>query len=122
MNGQERYDGGSAFPIVETYERFSDDGAVSLGVRSDVVDSGMTLRDYFAAHAPGLIPDWFEPTVTAKPEPIYHEGHSTEKDSCFECLPENWRERDRWTAEYQKQTFIQWPYAWADLMLAEREK
>lgn len=56
-------------------------------------EPGMTLRDYFAAHAPAEPQSWFEPTMPS--------GSPN---------------------DYFKERSIQWPYAWADEQLKEREK
>lgn len=36
-----------------------------------MVESGMNLIEYFAAHAPA-VPDWFEPQLPEKPQPPEH--------------------------------------------------
>lgn len=58
-------------------------------------EPGMTLRDYFAAHAPAEPQSWFEPTMPPGPPDMH---------------------------DYYKELSIQWPYAWADEQLKEREK
>lgn len=74
-----------------------------------------SLRDYFAAHAPGPPQPWFIPVMeTKRPEssgPLSPSGYAP-----------NYEEIEAWDAEFRKQRYIQWPYAWADAMLAEREK
>lgn len=104
---------------------------------------GMTLRDYFATHAPLDIPSWFEHVPPAKDVPPMPD-HTTldaahqqiaiswQKDPCFD-LPEEIKwfgdkvkaHRDAkaaWSdANYAARTF-QWRYAFADGMLAERSK
>lgn len=85
-------DGGAAFPTLE----FFDEGCLG-------VFAGLTKRDYFAAHAPIQIGSWFVPRMES-PEPA-----DAEKSRA-------------WRDEYFKQWALQWPYAWADAMLLEREK
>jgi len=99
-------DGGPAFPMPSGPEP-----QVNAATH---FNEGMSLRDYLIAHAP-LVPYWFDVEMpTPKPEQqitpvggnmveIKDGGPAWEKD----------REWLRWT---------QWPIAWADAMLAEREQ
>lgn len=84
-------DGGSAFPLVER--------SASGGER---VTFGLSMRDYFAAHAPVEPQPWFSPDTS----------HRTLRRL---TQPEIAKIMDE---ERRKQ----WPYAWADTMLAERDK
>lgn len=102
--------GGSAFP-----KYFGGNRDLAPGE-----EAGMTLRDYFAAHAPAEPQHWFRPVVSERPRAIYHEGHGGEH--CWDCSPENYRELEEYDAERRKLALVQWPYAWADAMLAERAK
>lgn len=79
---------------------------------------GMTLRDYFAAHAPSNPPAWFEP-VMESPEPAFN---SVRDEETLEFITTNEDEIQAWKVERYKQQAIQWPYAWADLILAARVK
>lgn len=87
----------------------------------------MTLRDYFAAHAPTEPLGWFEPRMPPQPEPAYDHDHPG--DRCYSmidgsqlCAPVNAAERRAWRDEYNRQYSVQWPYAWADAQLAVREQ
>jgi hypothetical protein len=116
-------DGGPAFPAPEA-------GQAHFGDPSAYI--GMTLRDYFVAHAPAEPQPWFEPTMST------------------ECPPDDWRSEDgeerftnmyearrvygdsivnsnddaqfAWKCERDKQRYLQWPAVWADAMLEERSK
>jgi len=44
-------DGGPAFPILNVHQSWDHDRG-TYGVETDVTATGMSLRDYFAAHAP----------------------------------------------------------------------
>ena len=73
---------------------------------------GMTLRDYFAAHAPDIPNDFCreiksEPTVTIHPPDL--KGNT--KTYGAQPVPESYRS---WRAR--------WAYFFADAMMAEREK
>jgi hypothetical protein len=86
---------------------------------------GMTLRDYFAAHAPNEPEDWFMPFVkTDRPTEIrivWTDGdNQTERTGNFGC--KNWEELAAWDMEYQRQLFLQWRWAYADAMLKAREQ
>lgn len=89
-------DGGPAFPI-ETQKD-------SEGWIQRYGSDGMSLRDYFAAHAPAEPGWWFDPVMdTEKPDDY--------ADTAAIRSWEDRRNRERW---------IQWPYAWADLQIAQR--
>jgi hypothetical protein len=112
--------GGPAFPqpLLETR-----DGSIVSAVAQDSPDDqGMSLRDYFAAHAPKRPQPWFKPNIPPIPEAIYDHEHSIDRCGYDTCSPTNWRERGEWQDEYDKQHWIQWPYAWADAQLRERER
>lgn len=80
----------------------------------DSNQTGLSVRDYFAAHAPVLCPRWFAPKMeTDRPKPEH---------SPIDGLVENSADLDSWNEESMKEASRQWPYAWADMMLAEREK
>lgn len=94
--------------------------------------SGMSLRDYFIAHAPAEPQPWFKPAMSFdRPEDRFvsedgKEEFKTAREAehaCGDCYV-NTREaaQQEWDAEYAKQRYIQWPAAWADAMLAERAK
>lgn len=71
--------------------------------------AGMTLRDYFAAHAP-VEPTW---TFDIKIDDL---GEAPTKQ-----IKEGWRlKQNAYEAEIKKRRYAQWPYIYADVMLAER--
>lgn len=107
-----RDNGGPAFPCSHQN--------MMTGFPTDEM-SGMTLRDYFIAHAPAEPQPWFRPDMPPRPSrfPIVsedglrkyesvHEAEKTEGD-CWESV--NQRAIDAWEADYQKQQYIQWPSA-----------
>jgi hypothetical protein len=107
------------------------------------VPVGVTLRDYFMAHAPVEPQKWFLP---AMPEcPAVPSEKSIDDAALAQAihdydyieLPASMAERAaqwftarnaaieaqaEWQVEFRKQLYVQWPRAWADLMLAERER
>lgn len=78
-------------------------------------EQGMSVRDYLAAHAPNE-PLWgFKPQMPSdRPKAVYGESE--------ESLKESQEAMNAWEDEYSKQVAIQWRWAYADAMLAEREK
>lgn len=102
-------DGGPAFPTEERIENFRDVAATN----------GMSLRDYFAAHAPKRVWNHFHPDMPPRPEP---EWGDTKPDDRWDASPFNWREIDAWKTERARQVELQWPYFYADAMLAERRR
>jgi hypothetical protein len=84
----------------------------------------MELRDYFAAHAPRRPQAWFTPVMDAdRPAPIHPCTGSATCNCTYEiCWVDNLDVLNAWDNEYGKRLLIQWPYAWADAMLAERAK
>lgn len=124
-------DGGPAFPKPQ-----------SSGFRGDA-QVGMSLRDYFIAHAPAEPQPWFEPVISKKPllPSWFDEGLSTEqRDQVEEAidygakfedqrvmdfvsrLVESKKRLGEWEKERVKQRYVQWPAAWADAMLKARQK
>lgn len=112
------YDGGPAFP--------------SHGTMGEIVQSGMTLRDYFAAKAPAQPWPFYQPTMPPRPTlgvAVSDDGQrkyltaidaERKEGDCW-----SWSNRnavDEWDAENKRQYYIQWPYFYADAMLAERMK
>lgn len=107
---------------------------------------GMTLRDYFIAHAPAEPQPWFRPVMpAARPKApatppamtdeekfaLYEwdEGYVLAKDVKCPRIRDYAlaHERDRsegavWDKEHEKQRYLQWPAVWADAMLREREQ
>ena len=92
---------------------------------------GMTLRDYFAAHAPNEIPVWFQAKLTPFPErhkdAKFCNGCLTEFQDCeqtISCLKAHEHKNlENKIRDIQKmERMIQWRFAYADSMLNEREK
>ena len=76
--------------------------------------TGMTLLDYFATRAPTNQTFAFETAMpTPCPESQWVEGQPK---------PINAFAIAEWEHEYIRQTMIQWPWVWAEAMLAERER
>lgn len=106
--------------------------------------SGMTMRQYFAAHAPSEPQPWFEPVMLDDIGPCpnaYKELSEVDWKNWTRELPEydpekcsqalldfaeryaDWQQKSRQLEiEREKQRYIQWPVAWADALLAELEK
>ncbi|QKW95370.1 hypothetical protein [Ralstonia phage RPZH6] len=127
--------GGPAFP--SPAEHFSD------GTLSGHATYGMSLRDYFIAHAPAEPQPWFKPAMPeARPESPrardvlneddlrdwFSDRLDSEPEACSPALRE-FSERlsaaaggaRAWDQEHEKQRYIQWPAAWADEQLRARE-
>lgn len=109
----------------------------------------ITLRDYFIAHAPAEPQPWFEPKLPeqATPLPLFtkmYPDYTEDELQAYRDFDSDWmvyndvkeervrnylfqkeHERKR-SIEYSKmaerERYIQWPSAWADAMLKEREK
>lgn len=92
----EKDNGGPAFPIP--------------GDQYDESFNGMTLRDFFIAHAPTEPQPWFQP-VMSTPAPEQYSG------ACYEGS-----RLEKWHEEWSRQRYIQWPSAWADAMLEARQQ
>ncbi|SOY56795.1 hypothetical protein [Cupriavidus taiwanensis] len=132
-------DGGPAFPRLQSLSNRTPAYAVAESTE------GMTLRDYFIAHAPDEPQPWFRPvmpTARMKMPPALHDLTEEEKSDLY-AWDEGYvsatditspRVRDyalaherarsesaRWDKEHEKQRYVQWPSAWADAMLAARE-
>lgn len=125
MSEQKRDDGGPAFPATVTeYNTSSEQREVThIG--------GMSLRDYFIAHAPAVPQPWFQPAMPPRPEPKWM---SNDRKTTFfnwqaaeiECGVDGYindtdKDAVEWEREKAKQLFIQWPSAWADAQLALRK-
>ena len=116
--GSVQSDGGSAFPGMRRI------GLAPYTKVEDVPVAGMSLRDYFAAHAPKKSQAWFKPVmVIPRPVPIQSCSDTAEHDydRCGEfCEPRNLDAIRAYGDERKKQSQIQWPYAWADAILKAR--
>ena len=84
----------------------------------------MTLRDYFAAHAPAEPQEWFRPNLrsidtTTKSMRSINEikkSDASKDEKQAAILAQRAR-----IAFIKAQTLIQWPYAWADMMIKQRK-
>lgn len=74
--------------------------------------TGMTLLDYFIAHAPKE-PQWGFSVKMDKQRPIYEKGKD---DSSI------WVQIEEWDKLYIKREIKQWPVEWAHAMLEGRQK
>lgn len=122
-------DGGPAFPV-----RIPTGGLHANGTPEPTqIHPGMSLRDYFAAHAPSMPRDWFAPDVqvvkeiwqTAGGSPAISSANPSHRDEYGQPIPNvltNADEVKKSWLEYQYQFEIQWPWVWADTMLAQRAK
>ncbi|PXV54185.1 hypothetical protein SAMN04487785_11436 [Dyella jiangningensis] len=115
-------EGFPAFPVDPKAHECSDAEYMAL--------RGMSLRDYFAAHAPDP-QAWFSPDMPPKPTSdwVSDDGlthYFTWQDAqreCGDCYYDANRDAiAQWEAEYSKQWCVQWPYAWADAMLKARKE
>ena len=86
---------------------------------------GVSLRDYFAAHAPEEPQPWFSPVMSsARPMPTYDHDHPNgpycrmTKCDCGGIT--NLAEMRAWDMARDRERLVQWPYAWADAMLEAR--
>jgi hypothetical protein len=87
--------------------------------------NGLTIRDYFAAHAPRRPYVWFEPKMRPRPKPHYDHDHPNERkyeERLIGCTPVNELELAEYDDERHRQILLQWPYFYADAIIAERAK
>lgn len=93
---------------------------------------GMTLRDYFIAHAPVEPQPWFIPVTPPRPVVgvwVSSDGlrKYTSKEVAYDreqgfFRPFNQDEIEAWLQDFKKQKYTQWPAAWADEMIQQRSK
>lgn len=104
------------------------------------LNHGITTREYFAARAPAEPAKWFEPVLQGTPpapwktfkERMHEEREKYQGDKRYlyandpdivaarineECNAHE-AELKKWNDERIRQTLIQWPWAWADAVLA----
>lgn len=132
-----RDDGGQVFPV-----QFISQNQSTGETTMHQSEPGLTLRDYFIAHAPVRPQGWFDPVMPPKPEIPQPPSDLTEEeklelDGLHDWLDEEDIEHPRvlaflaarkqanealfkWRQDYDKQHCIQWPAAWADAMLKAR--
>jgi hypothetical protein len=86
---------------------------------------GITIRDYFIAHAPAEPQPWFVPVMSGRPLDVYVDGAGNQVPAPTLTSPlatlKNRAELEAWGVEQVKQRYIQWPAAWADEMLKARK-
>lgn len=106
--------------------------------------SAETLRDYFIAHAPAVPQPWFKPVVPAQPAPApmrpidwtaeENEHYDSWREDCRELVDIKSQRvqayiasvtaareaRQAWADLCERETFLQWPGAWADEMVSRR--
>lgn len=110
--------GGQVFP------RYIDHKAFGGEYRFMAPDGGMTLRDYFAAHAPTDYHSWFAPRMPLRPAPDFSDHDHPNEPRClgeWDCVAVNADVLSAYDDERRRQCELQWPYAWADAMLAARD-
>jgi hypothetical protein len=113
--------GGPAFPTPDVYHT---NGQIQYG------EVGMSLRDYFIAHAPTEPPTWFQPSMpVARPASRYtsedgkmnypnrHAAACAEGDFFINTAE---KAQIDWDALQVRERSFQWPVAWADAMLKAR--
>lgn len=119
-------DGGPAFPVPVTEGPMS--GNIIDGQHFG--NAGMTLRDYFIAHAPEMPQPWFQPKMpTPRPLPCWvsNDGHvyvswmEAEKVHGEDYIDANLEAERAWDNEHVALQWKGWPVAWADAMLAARQ-
>ena len=98
---------------------------------SEISSAGMTMRDYFMAHAPAEPQQWFKPVMAVTCPAPHFVSDDGKRDYGFDAraaekaVGDNFIDitlatRDDWTNESWKQRYVQWPAAWADEMLKAR--
>lgn len=100
--------GGPAHP---TYTRIEDYGNGNKGFAHD---TGMTVRQYYKAHAPAEPWPEFVPVMPEKP--LNHVAIYADMNHLEPGPGPEWRDEER------RQRRLQWPGFWADAMLAEDEE
>lgn len=114
-------DGGPAFPMIRDMRSNPDWD----------YHEGMTLRDYFAAHAPATPWPFYAPVMPEQPDlgpPVGEDGteyadwKEAERETADCWSYKNQSAFDQWKVERLRQHWIQWPWFYADAMLAERDR
>lgn len=119
--------GGPAFPWIE-YIR--NEAFPSQPIPKGV--PGMTLRDYFIAHAPAEPQPWFVPKCPPAPkldggeqkfigDPAKYDAKSKAAFDLYQGrLQAHYEKLEEHAKECKKLRWTQWPAAWADEMLKAR--
>lgn len=107
-------------------------------VAGDESQEGLTKREWFAAHAPAEPQPWFTPVMPPRPAIPQLDELSPRDRRAFDAeVPDLWpdecspslrafcerlmqaREAERaWLDAMKRQRYVQWPWAWADAVLA----
>lgn len=118
-------------------------GGFAFPVPTERLWEGMTLRDYFIAHAPAEVPEWFHATMTWECPAVPSMDHIEDrelrkavKDHHYSDLGtldaegavrEWYEQRDAaekaqaaWQAEFRRECTLQWPIYWATEMVKRR--
>ena len=90
----------------------------------------MALRDHLAARAPPEIASWFEPVMPNPcPKIIWRNGEGVEwpdgelpEGATGPAININSEAIGEWWRLYYKLAPLQWPYAWADAVIAEDQR
>lgn len=112
------------FSDAERRDRASRDEGYDFG------HAGMSLRAYFAAHAPAEPQPWFRPVLPPEPkfqgdEPKFIGDPATfskkdraRYDDLQRRIGEHRNAQIAWTTECGRAAAAQWPWAWGDLVLS----
>lgn len=87
---------------------------------------GMSVLAYFMAHAPAVPQSWFAPLMPEKLADAWEGDSGAKYASAREAeiaegfdhyFNANREAQQEWDLEYLKQWHLQWPLAWAELMV-----
>ena len=118
-------------------------GSRKFGDGEELHYPGASLRDYFIAHAPAEVPEWFLATMTWECPLVPSwdamtldqrnaveqlDFYDDERDFPGRAEAAEWvRKREEatkgqeaWQAEFRRECTLQWPLYWADEMLKRR--
>lgn len=98
---------------------------------------GLTIRQYFMAHAPAEPQEWFEPAMSPRPpappnryteldqkqrEMLEFGGNDPKVEDFRQRHAAAIKECEAWELERLRRRAVEWPAAWADAVLAAGEK
>lgn len=140
-----------AFPLVVEFVGPTNDPIkgvqVPAGHAERHIFTGISVRDYFIAHAPAEPQPWFSPVLPPKEEPLkpfveMHTDVTDEERRALNSFNSDWmthkdvkevrvqayllerEEQVKRQREYrvmsERELYLQWPAAWADAMLKAR--
>lgn len=96
--------------------------------------NGLTKRELFASMAPDEPQSWFEPVIPPRPQDDWRHSHSEWRFTSHSAAVEHCRNhggspvnhaldaQKAHDADINRQRYIQWPWAWADAVLAQGKK